>query len=58
MRLAAYAGALTNLAAQVAERQVTQEDRQFLDSLLLAITELLWKHSTRAALFNYHPLRG
>ena len=44
MRLAAYAGALTNL--------VTPEDRQLLDSLLLAITELLWKHSTRAALFT------
>ena len=52
MRLAAYAGALTNLAAQAAERQVTPEDRQLLDSLLLAITELLWKHSTRAALFT------
>ena len=45
MRLAAYAGALTNLAAQ-------PEDRQLLDSLLLAITELLWKQSTRAALFT------
>ena len=42
MRLTAYAGALTNLAVQAAERQVTQEDRQLLDSLLLAITELLW----------------
>ena len=52
MRLAAYAGALTNLAAQGAERQVTPEDRQLLDSLLLTITELLWKHSTRAALFT------
>ena len=31
MRLAAYAGALTNLAAQAAERQVTPEDRQLLD---------------------------
>ena len=29
---------------------MTQEDRQLLDSLLLAITGLLWKHSTRAAL--------
>ena len=36
MCLAAYAGALTNLAAQAAERQVTPEDRQLLDSLLLA----------------------
>ena len=52
MRLAAYAGALTNLAMQAAERQVTQEDRQLLDSLLLAITELLWKQSTRAAMFT------
>ena len=52
MRLAAYAGAFTNLDAQAAERQVTQEDRQLLDSLLLAITELLWKQSTRAALFT------
>ena len=52
MRLAAYAGALTNLAAQAAERQVTQEVRQLLDSLLIAITELLWKQSTRAALFT------
>ena len=51
MCLAAYAGALTNLATQAAERQVTPEDRQLLD-LLLAITELLWKHSTRAALFT------
>ena len=50
MRLTAYAGALTNLAAQAAERHVTPEDRQLLDSLLLAITELLWKQSTRAAL--------
>ena len=50
MRLTAYAGALTNLAAQAAERHVTPEDRQLLDPLLLAITELLWKQSTRAAL--------
>ena len=52
MRLTAYSGPLTYRAMQAAERQVTQEDHQLLDSLLLAITELIWKQSTRAALFN------
>ena len=57
MRLTGYAGALTNLAVQAAERRVTQEDRQLIDSLLLAITELLWKQSTRAALFTTRRCR-
>ena len=54
MRLAAYAGALTNLAA---ERQVTPEDRQLLDSLLLAITELPWNRQ-RAQLVRDLPFEG
>ena len=57
MRLAAYAGALTNLAAQAAERQVTPEDRQLLDSLLLAITELPWNRQ-RAQLVRDLPFEG
>ena len=52
MRLAAYAGALTNLAVQADDLRVSPEDRQLLDSLLLSISELLWKHSTRTALFT------
>ena len=52
MRLAAYAGALANLAVQADDLRVSPEDRQLLDSLLLSISELLWKHSTRTALFT------
>ena len=49
MRLAAYAGALSNLAVQADQLGVSPEDRALLSSLLLSITELLWKQSTRAA---------
>ena len=52
MRLAAYAGALTNLAVQADELQVTREDRLLLNSLLLSISELMWKQSTRASLYT------
>ena len=52
MRLAAYAGALSNLAVQANQLGVSREDRSLLDSLQLSITELLWKQSTRAAFFT------
>ena len=52
MRLAAYAGALSNLAAQASDLQVSAEDRVLLDSLLLSIAELQWKQATRAAFFT------
>ena len=51
MRLAAYAGALTNLAVQADDLHVTREDRMLLNSLLLSILELMWKQSTRASLY-------
>ena len=52
MRLAAYAGALTNLAVQADDLRVSPEDRQLLDSLLMSISEHLWKQSTRTALLT------
>ena len=52
MRLAAYAGALTNLAVQADDLRVTREDRMLLNSLLLSISELMWKQSTRTSLYT------
>ena len=52
MRLAAYAGALTNLAVQAYDLRVTREDRMLLNSLLLSISELMWKQSTRTSLYT------
>lgn len=51
MRLAAYAGALSNLAAQADALHVSQDDRTLLNSLLLTISELSWKQATRASLY-------
>ena len=52
MRLATYAGALTNLAVQAYDLHVTHEDRMLLNSLLLSISELMWKQSTRTSLYT------
>ena len=49
MRLAAYAGALANLAVQAEQLNVSPEDRALIDSLSLSIAELQFRHSTRAA---------
>ena len=46
----AYARALFNLAVQADQLNVTPDDRALLDSLLLSISELLFRQSTRAAL--------
>ncbi|XP_071477298.1 uncharacterized protein [Diadema antillarum] len=58
MRLAAYAGALTNLAVQADDLRVSPEDRQLLDALLMSISEQLWKQSTRAALYTTRRRRN
>ena len=52
MRLAAYAGALTNLGVQADQLGVSAEDRSLLNSLLLSVSELLWGQSTRAAFYT------
>ena len=50
MRLAAYAGALTNLSAQADALSISAADRTLLSSLMLSITELQWAQSTRMAM--------
>ena len=57
MRLAAYAGALTNLAVQADDLHVSEEDRMLLNSLLLSISELTFKYATRASLYTTHRRR-
>ena len=57
MRLRAYAGALTNLAVQADDLHVSREDRMLLNSLLLSISELMFKYATRASLYTTHRRR-
>ena len=57
MRLAAYAGALTNLAVQADDLHVSREDRMLLNSLLFSISELMFKQATRASLYTTHRRR-
>ena len=57
MRLAAYAGALTNLAVQADDLHVSREDRMLLNSLLLSISELMFKYATRTSLYTTHRRR-
>ena len=57
MRLAAYAGALTNLAIQADDLHVSEEDRMLLNSLLLSISELTFKYATRTSLYTTHRRR-
>ena len=57
MCLAAYAGALTNLAVQADDLHVSREDRMLLNSLLLSISELMFKQATRASLYTTHRRR-
>ena len=57
MRLAAYARALTNLAVQADDLHVLREDRMLLNSLLLSISELMFKYATRASLYTTHRRR-
>ena len=52
MRLAAYAGALSNLAVQADSLQMSQEDRALLSSIMMTISELMWKQSTRTAMYS------
>ena len=57
MRLAAYAGALTNLAVQADDLHVSEEDRMLLNSLFLSISELTFKYATRTSLYTTHHRR-
>ena len=57
MRLAAYAGALTNLAVQADDLHVSREDRILLNSLLLSISEVMFGQATRASLYTMHRRR-
>ena len=52
MRLAAYAGALSNLAVQADSLQMSQEDRALLSSIMMTVSELMWKQSTRTAMYS------
>ena len=57
MRLAAYAGALTNLAVQADDLHVSKEDRMLLNSLLLSISEVMFRQATKASLYTTHRRR-
>ena len=57
MRLAAYAGALTNLAVQADDLHVSREDRMLLNSLLLSISEVMFRQATKASLYTTHRRR-
>ena len=57
MRLAAYAGALTNLAVQADDLHVSKVDMMLLNSLLFSISELMFKQATRASLYTTHRRR-
>ena len=56
-RLAAYAGALTNLAVQADDLHVSREDRMLLNSLLLSISEVMLRQATKASLYTTHRRR-